>query len=110
MILLHGKNNRSNCLFTFLFSMPKNKQTNKKKRKREREKKERLLNAVRSLNLHNLNILLDITIFYIDPGKVSITSEGSPDDHLNRGEIVLIIILPFTFLGLFTEALSMCLY
>lgn len=65
---------------------------------------------LRSLNLHNLNILLDIMIFYMDTGKVSITSEESPDDHLNRGEIVLIIILPFTFLGLFTEALSTFLY
>lgn len=46
---------------------------------------------VKSLNLHNLNILLDITIFYRDTGKVSMTGEESADDHLNRGEIVLTI-------------------
>ena len=39
--------------------------------------------------------------FSIDPGKVSITSEGNEDEHLNRGEIVLIIILRFTFLGVY---------
>lgn len=54
---------------------------------------------VRRLNLHNLNILLDTMMLSVDTGNISITSEESQDVHLNRGEIVPIIILPFTFLG-----------
>lgn len=35
----------------------------------------------------------------METGTASITSKDSEDEHPNRREIVLIIILPFTFLG-----------
>lgn len=56
-----------------------------------------------------LKCLLDITIFYIDTRKVSMTSEEGQNDHLNRGAIVRTIILPFISLRSFTEVLSKCL-
>lgn len=65
----------------------------------KKKQRKHLLCVVRWLSWHNLNVRLDTTTLSMETGTVSITRKESEDEHPNRREIVLIIILPFTFLG-----------